>query len=64
VLRSCNVLPYTSKDKQVNDQPDDIDDMYALHHKLIEKIPRYVTDKPDLLPGFHLTDGDMRIFVG
>jgi len=70
-LGSCDeILPYISEDKQVNEQPtDDIDDMYALlilatDHKLIEKIPRYVTDKPDLLPGAHLTDGDMRIFVG
>jgi len=69
-LGSCDELPYISKDKQGNDQPtDDIDDMYALlilatDHELIDKIPRYVTDKPDLLPGVHLTDGDMRIFVG
>ena len=69
-LGSYDELLYISKDKQVNGQPtDDIDDMYALlilatDHNLIEKIPRYVTDKPDLLPGAHLTDGDMRIFVG
>jgi len=36
----------------------------AMGHELIKKLPRYVTDKPNLLPGVHLTDGDSRIFVG
>ena len=69
-LGSCDELPYISKDKSTSGQPtNDIDDMYALlilatDHDLIDKLPRYVTDKPDLLPGVHLTDGDMRIFVG
>ena len=69
-LGSCDELPYISKDKSTSGQPtNDIDDMYALlilatDHDLTDKLPRYVTDKPDLLPGVHLTDGDMRIFVG
>jgi len=69
-LGSCDELPYISKDKSTSGQPtSDIDDMYALlilatDNDLTDKLPRYVTDKPDLLPGVHLTDGDMRIFVG
>jgi len=69
-LGSYDELPYISKDKSASGKPtDDVDDMFALlilatDHELIEKMPRYVTDKPDLLPGVHLTDGDMRIFVG
>ena len=69
-LDSCDELSYIAKDNSPSRQSiDNIDDMCALlilatENELIEKLPRYVTDKPNLLPEVHLTDGDLQIFVG
>ena len=46
----------------------EIDDLINLmnfidEHGLRDKLPRYVTDHPDQLPGVHLQDSDLKLFV-
>ena len=46
----------------------EVDDLFILlnfidEKGLRDKLPHYVTEKPDELPGVHLCDGDMKVFV-
>ena len=45
-----------------------VDDIFTLlkfldMHKLIEKLPRYVTDNPDMVPSMRLYEGDFKVIL-